>query len=97
MRGHRVDANTTEIVKALRRAGAEWVDCTGDPRIGFDGLIAFRGVLYAAELKNCAQVPSKRRMTEGEEKRAERLARKGVKVLVILDPLDALRQIGATT
>jgi hypothetical protein len=95
MRANRTDGNKSEIVAALRKAGAEWVSCEGDPKIGFDGLVAFRSVLYAVEIKNGSLPPSRRRLTKGESDRAEQLARKGVKLLIILDPQDALRQIGA--
>ena len=96
MRGNRTDANTIEIVDALRKVGAVWVDCTGDPRIGFDGLIAFRSSLLAVELKDGKKAPSARRLTDNEAKRAYQLAHVGVTVHVINNCDEALKLIGAT-
>jgi len=92
---NRTDDNQGEIVDALRGVGAEWVPTTGDPRIGFDGLIAFRGRLYAAEIKDGSKPPSRRKLTDNERKRKAQLAAVGVDVLVIECVMDALRQIGA--
>ena len=54
----RVDANTQEIVAAWRKMGAYWIDCTGDPSIGFDGILAHRGKLWLVEIKDGSKPPS---------------------------------------
>jgi hypothetical protein len=94
MRANRVDANQTEIVDALRKAGAEWIPTSGDPSIGFDGLVAFRGVLHIAEIKDGSKPPSGRKLTDRERKRKEQVEYKGVKYNVIESKEDALKLIG---
>ena len=94
MRANRIDANQPEIVAALRRAGAEWIPTSGDPKIGFDGLIAFRGELHVAEIKDGSKPPSERQLTDCEAKRKEQLEYKNVAYNVLESVDDALRLIG---
>jgi hypothetical protein len=95
MRGNRKDANQTIIVQALKRAGAVWVDLTDSASAGMDGLIAFRGQLLPAEIKDGNKPASARKLTSNEQKRKEELEYKGVKYNVIESVDDALRLIGA--
>jgi hypothetical protein len=81
-----VDANQSEIVKALRRQGALVIDCTGDSTIGFDLLVAYRGWLIPVEVKDGAKAASDRKLTENEKTRQRELAEAGV-TLVILESL----------
>lgn len=96
-RKNRVDSNTQAIRSAVQKAGAIWIDLTGDGSVGFDALIAFRGNTWLCEVKDGAKPPSARRLTDTEQKRAEQLARVGVTVHVILDEISCLRLIGAIT
>lgn len=67
-RAARTDSNQQEIVRALRSAG-----CSVQPihQLGRgvpDLLVGFEGRNYLLELKNGSKVPSKRRLTEDEQK-----------------------------
>lgn len=95
MRGNRIDATTKEIVDALRKAGCIWIDCTGSPSIGFDGIICKASRVYLVELKNGNRPPSARRLTDTEMRRSCQLERVGVTVHVINNCDEALRLIGA--
>lgn len=93
MTGKRVDANQADIVDTLRRCGAEWIPVSGDPTIGFDGLVAFRGKLEVVEVKDGSKPPSERRLTDREAKRKAQLENKGVSYNVLESVDDALRLI----
>jgi hypothetical protein len=92
---NRKDANQPEIEQALRSVGAEVIDCTIAPDLGFDLLVAFRSKLHVVEIKNPKQPLSKRKLTDGEEKRKKQLEYKGVKYNVIETTDEILRLIGA--
>jgi predicted Holliday junction resolvase-like endonuclease len=94
MRANRIDANQTEIVEALRKAGAEWIPTSGDPSIGFDGLVAHQGRLFVVEIKDGSKPASARRLTDRERKRKEQVEYKGVPYNVIESKEDALKLIG---
>ena len=93
--GKRVDANQPLIVRAVKQVGALWIPTSGDPEIGFDGLIGFRGTLYAVEIKDPMQPPSKRKLTPTETKRFGELASVGSELHIIHTPEDVLKLIGA--
>lgn len=95
MRGKRIDSNQPKIVKALRQVGAVWIPTSGDPTIGFDGLIAFRGVVYPAEIKDGSKSASRKKLTDTESKRQGELESVGAPYLVIESEDDALKMIGA--
>lgn len=95
MRYNRLDSNHKDLIAALRVAGAAVVDMTGDPSIGFDLLVGFRGKLYAAEVKDGSKPASKRRLTEGEQKRLEDLKRVNVRLHIWETATQALADIGA--
>jgi hypothetical protein len=94
---NRVDAPTKAIREACQKAGAVWIDMTGDGSIGFDSLIAFRSKLYPVEVKDGAKPLSARKLTDTERKRSEQLARVGVTVHIVTSEIEALRLIGAIT
>lgn len=94
-RKNRVDSNTADIRDAVQKAGAVFVDMTGDGTIGFDALIAFRGKTWLCEVKDGSKPPSARKLTDTEAKRAAQLERVGVTVHVVLDEVSVLRLIGA--
>lgn len=93
----RVDANTTQIVDALRKVGAVWISTTGDPSIGFDGIACKAGRTWLIEVKDGSRPPSARRLTDNESKRAYQLANVGVTVHVVNNTDEALRLIGVLT
>ena len=63
----RIDANQPEIVKTIRALGGSWQHTHAIPG-ALDGIIGYRGVDIRAEIKDPSQPPSKRRLTEAEEK-----------------------------
>lgn len=90
-RANRVDNNQSEIDAALRRIGAVVIPMTGDPAIGFDRLVAYRGRLFVIEVKSdCGK------LTEGERFRQEQLASVGVIYHVVKTEDEALAVIGVT-
>jgi Holliday junction resolvase len=61
-----VDANQTEIVAALRKAGAS-VAITSGVHSGFPDIVAgFRGVNYLIEIKDGKKPPSKQALTSDQ-------------------------------
>jgi hypothetical protein len=95
MRGNRIDQNQKLIVEAIRKAGAVWIGTSGDPAIGFDGIVAKAKQIWLVELKNEARPPSARRLTDTEMRRSCQLERVGVTVHVVKNTDEALRLIGA--
>jgi hypothetical protein len=69
------DTNHAEMREAARQLGAVWVDLSGDPKIGADALVAFRGYLYIVECKSGLKDP----LTESEAERMAELEQVGVK------------------
>jgi hypothetical protein len=63
----KVDRNQPEIVEALRRYGAT-VLITSQLKNCFDILVGFNGHNIIMEIKDGDLPPSKKRLTEGEEK-----------------------------
>ena len=94
---NRVDAPTQAIREAVRKAGAVWIDCTGDGTIGFDAIVAFRGCVRLVEVKDGSLSASRQKLTDTERKRAEQLSRVGVTVHVVTSEIEALRLIGAVS
>lgn len=90
----RIDANQPEIVKALRKVGAAWIPTSGDPSIGFDGLVIHRGKVYIVEIKNGRLTRSARKLTDTESKRKAQVEAGGVPYWVIEDEEDALTMLG---
>lgn len=68
VKAKRIDSNQTEIVKQLRKIGVsvQHLHELGDGCP--DLLLGFRGKNYLIELKDGAKPPSKRKLTEDEEK-----------------------------
>jgi hypothetical protein len=69
------DSNHAEMRRAARDLGAVWIDLAGDPTIGADTLVAFRGNLFIGECKSGKSDP----LTEGEAERMAELEQVGVK------------------
>jgi hypothetical protein len=63
----RTDSNQAALVKTIRSMGASWQPTHAIPG-ALDGIIGYRGVDVRAEIKDPGQPPSKRRLTEAEEK-----------------------------
>jgi hypothetical protein len=77
-----VDANQTKIVEALRQVGAGFPDI----------VVGYRDVNYLFEIKDGSKPPSRRRLTN-DEQRWHNLWRGNVSVVNSVD--EALREIGA--
>lgn len=86
----RVDANQTEIVKALRRVGAS-VLIISQLKNCFDILVGYNGVNFIMEIKDGSQPLSKRKLTEGELKFKDNW--KGGEYYIIESVEDALNTI----
>jgi hypothetical protein len=91
----KTDRSQDAIVAALRDVGATWVPTSGDPRIGFDGIVVFRGQVFIVELKNADDVPSRRELTKQEQKRKWEVERCGGVYHIWMSADEALRGIGA--
>jgi hypothetical protein len=88
----RVDTNQTKIVEALRQVGAS-VAVTSHVGAGFpDIVVGYRDVNYLFEIKDGSKPPSRRRLTD-DEQRWHNLWRGNVSVVNSVD--EALREIGA--
>jgi hypothetical protein len=61
----RIDANQPAIVAALRRIGASVLH-VHQLKNCFDLLVGYRGRTFLMEIKDPAQPPGKRQLTEGE-------------------------------
>lgn len=67
MRAAKVDANQSEIVKALRTVGAQ-VACTSTIGQGFpDLVVAFQGRNILMEVKDGSKPPSDRQLTPAQK------------------------------
>jgi hypothetical protein len=77
MTPHRTDATQQAIVACLRDVGACVIDMTGDPRIGYDLTVIWRGRVFLAELKDGNAVPSARALTKREAQRKWDVERAG--------------------
>ncbi len=89
----RIDSNQPEIVQALRSVGAEWIPTSGDPNIGFDGIVLFRGHALICEIKDGAKPPSARKLTENEAKRKLQCELHNVPYLILLSVEQAIKSI----
>ena len=87
------DANERAILNALTDLGV-WY-CQMHREAGFDLLLAFRGRLYICEIKDPAQPPNKRKLTENEGKTWGKLAYHGIPYAICETLDDVLRIIGA--
>lgn len=65
-RAARRDSNESDIVKAMREAGA-YVKVINDEGL-FDLLVSYRGETLLIEVKDGAKPPSARRLTDAEQK-----------------------------
>lgn len=90
----RIDDNQNEIVKELRRVGAEVQSLADLGRGCADTLVAFRGVWYVAEIKDGSKSPSRQKLTDAEIDWHKKFTPHApVHIWRSLD--DALRTIGA--
>jgi Holliday junction resolvase len=65
-RAAKVDANQTEIVKALRQVGASVQSLASTGKGCPDLLVGFRGVNWLLEIKDGRKVRSARKLTEDQ-------------------------------
>lgn len=91
-RDAKTDANHAQIRSALRSAGAVVID-TFQLKNAFDMLVAFRGQLYAVEVKDGSLPPSKRRLSAGEEACKAALESVGVPYHVVTSVEEAINLI----
>jgi Holliday junction resolvase len=63
----RIDRNQPELVKQIRKLGYEVLH-VHQLKNCFDILVGARGKNFAFEIKDPSQPPSKRKLTEGEQK-----------------------------
>lgn len=97
MYAQRRDINEPEIVDALRRVGAYVQQM--DKSAGFDLLVAFRGGLYAIEVKSTggkkkSREQLERMLTENEYLTMQLLQAVGVKYHIVTDAAAALAAAG---
>jgi len=92
IRNAKVDSNQSEIVKALRNAGA-WVTITSQLKNAFDILAGYKGKLFIVEIKDGMKPPSARRLSEGEQKCKDGFNSVGVYYYIITSIDEALHMI----
>ena len=83
----RIDANQPAIVAALRRIGASVLHLH-QLKNCFDILVGYRGRTFLMEIKDPAQPPSKRKLTEGEAEFRE--SWRGTPYYIVHSPDEAL-------
>lgn len=89
----RIDSNQPAVVDALRDEGMGWIPTSGDPNIGFDGIVLYQGRALLAEIKDESKPPSARKLTDAEEKRRQQCVSHGVPYLILLNPEQAVRTV----
>ena len=89
-RAARTDANQTEIVQALRKAGGLWVPL-GYP---VDGVAGFRGRWVMVEIKDGSKPPSRRRLKDSQTSFAQSCELHGLPFVVVGSPEQLLRSLG---
>ena len=87
-RDARIDDNHGLIRDFFRKAGAHWED-TFQQKNFCDGMLVYRGVTVAVEIKDGSKPPSQQRLTEGEKRFSERWTAHGGKYAVIRSLEDA--------
>lgn len=92
-RASRIDGNQRTMDALARRLGAEVIPVTSAPDVGFDRLYV-RDKVYIAEIKDPAQPPNKRRLTEGEAKRKAAVEAAGGVYHILETDDDMLRMFG---
>ena len=91
---NRIDANATDIVKALRKAGAFVRIITQGDGIP-DLLVAFQGKTILMELKDGDKCPSARKLTEAEQVFFDNWI--GGPLVIVVSVEDALHQLKQCT
>ena len=92
-RAAKIDANQTQVVIALRAAGATVQSLAAVGAGVPDLLVGFRGQTYLMEVKDGQKVPSKRLLTDDQINWHEQWC--GGTLAVVEHPDAALRLIGA--
>lgn len=90
-RAARRDANEPDLIEALERAGATVVRCDAP----VDLCAGWGGRWTWLEVKDPSQPPSRRRLTEAQEKFFARCHAAGLPAAVVFTAEDALQAIGA--
>lgn len=94
MRGRRIDGNQRTIDALARRVGAVVICASAAPEIGFDRLYIRGEQTYIVEVKDPSKPPSKRQLTEGEQKTRQMIEDAGGKYWIIETDDDLLRMFG---
>ena len=63
----KADANQAKLVMFMRQLGIGWQSTHSIPG-ALDGIMGYRGIDQRAEIKDPEQPPSKRKLTEAEQK-----------------------------
>lgn len=92
-RAARVDKNQAEIVKTFRQMGAI-VIITSQLKNAFDLLVCYKGKTHIVEVKDGDEVPSKRKLTDGEIKCKIAVESVGVKYNIIKSVDEAIKFLG---
>lgn len=87
MRVRRVDDNQVEIVKALRKIGAEVTHLHTLGKGVSDLLVSFRQRWLVLEVKDGSKPPSKRELTPDEK---EWIAKQHAPVFIVNSPIEAV-------
>ena len=88
-RAARTDANQSEIVKALGKAGGLWLPL-GHP---VDGLVGWRGLWFLVEIKDGNKPPSKRQLTDDQVAFANICLIANLPLLVVESPEELLARL----
>ena len=91
-RAARTDRNQSDIIRALEFSGAAVTDLSAVGKGCTDLLASYRGRWFVLEVKNPAQRPSDRKLTEAQVRWH---ARQNAPVHTVLTADDALKAIGA--
>lgn len=87
---NKVDDNQPCLVRMWRQCGAVVTPVSGDPTIGFDVIVSFRGRNELVEIKDGAKPPSKRKLTDAEIDKQIELEKVGCALHVIENEEQAL-------
>jgi hypothetical protein len=91
-RAARIDANQTEIVRAVEKAGGLWL-ALGHP---VDGIVGWRGRWFLVEIKDGRKPPSKRRLTEDQVAFARKCLAFSLPLIVAESPEELIARLVVT-
>lgn len=89
----RIDGNQRQLDDLARQCGAAVIHASEAPGLGFDRIYV-RDHVYIVEVKDPAQPPNKRQLTDGEKKCKTAVEAAGGKYWVIESDNDLLKMFG---